>query len=216
VETATFSNRSHVLVATGRFPAARRAEARSCPDRGGRNMKIVWAILLGGLAAGALDILYAFVAYGPLSYGVSPEQILQSVAAGWIGRDASRAGGMETALLGLGSHFLIATLMAAVYVLLATRITMLTRQAVLWGLVYGFLLYVAMNYVVVPLSAAGDNGHFATASEIGPRLQDSFSEVRGGGGDDYPWMLWGTIFTHTVLVGLPISLLAKRFVGQQA
>jgi uncharacterized membrane protein YagU involved in acid resistance len=179
-------------------------------------MKIIWAILLGGLAAGALDILYAFVVYGPLSYGVTPEQVLQSVAAGLIGRDASRAGGMETAALGLGLHFLIATLMAAAYVLAATRITMLTRQAILWGLAYGLLLYVAMNYVVVPLSAAGANGHFATASEIGPRLQASFSEVRGGGGDNYPWMLAGTIFTHTVLVGLPIALIAKRFVGQQA
>jgi uncharacterized membrane protein YagU involved in acid resistance len=179
-------------------------------------MKIVWAILLGGLAAGALDILYAFVVYGPLSYGVTPEQVLQSVAAGWIGRDASRAGGMETALLGLGTHFMLATIMAAIYVLLAKRVPMLTRQAVLWGLVYGLILYVAMNYIVVPLSAAGANGHFATASEIGPRLQTAFSEVRGDGGGDYPWLLAGTIFTHTVLVGLPISLIAKRFVGQQS
>lgn len=177
-------------------------------------MKIVWAILLGGLAAGALDILYAFVVYGPLSYGVSPEQILQSVAAGLIGRDASRAGAMETALLGLGLHLLIATVMAAAYVLLATRIAMLTRQAVLWGLVYGFILYVAMNYVVVPLSAAGANGHFATLSEIGPRLQAAFSEVQGGGGGQRPWLLAGTIFAHTVLVGLPIALIAKRFLHQ--
>jgi uncharacterized membrane protein YagU involved in acid resistance len=177
-------------------------------------MKIVWAILLGGLAAGALDILYAFVVYGPLSYGISPERILQSVAAGWIGREASRAGGMETAMLGLASHFMLATIMAAVYVLLATRVSALMKQALLWGFVYGLILYVAMNYVVVPLSAAA-TGHFATAAEIGPRLQEAFSEVRGGGGDDYPWMLWGTIFTHTVLVGLPISLIAKRFLHQQ-
>lgn len=179
-------------------------------------MKIILAILLGGLAAGALDILYAFVVYGPLSYGVAPERVLQSVAAGLIGRDASRAGGMETAALGLGLHFLIATLMAAVYVLLATRVAMLTRQAVLWGLVYGLILYVAMNYVVVPLSAAGANGHFASSfGEASERLSASFSEVRGGGGEDYPWMLWGTIFTHTVLVGLPIALIAKRFAPQQ-
>jgi uncharacterized membrane protein YagU involved in acid resistance len=178
-------------------------------------MKIIWAILLGGLAAGALDILYAFVAYGPLTYGIAPERVLQSVAAGWIGRDASRAGGMETALLGLGTHFLLATIMAAIYVLFATRFATLTRQAILWGLAYGLLLYVAMNYVVVPLSASA-TGAFATVSEIGPRLQDAFSEVRGGGGEQYPWMLAGTIFTHTVLVGLPIALIAKRFVGQQA
>jgi uncharacterized membrane protein YagU involved in acid resistance len=180
-------------------------------------MKIVWAILLGGLAAGALDILYAFVVYGPLSYGVTPEQVLQSVAAGWIGRDASRAGGMETAVLGLGMHFLLATIMAAIYVLLASRITMLTRQAVVWGLVYGFILYVAMNYVVVPLSAAGANEVFASSfAEASERLSRAFSEVRGGGGSDYPWLLTGTILTHTVLVGLPIALIAKRFLYQHA
>jgi uncharacterized membrane protein YagU involved in acid resistance len=179
-------------------------------------MKIVWAILLGGLAAGALDILYAFTVYGPLSYGVTPEQVLQSVAAGWIGREASRDGGMETALLGLGTHFMLATIMAAIYVLFATRIAALTKGALVWGLVYGFILYAAMNYVVVPLSAAGANGHLATIDEIGPRLQGAFSEVRGGGGDDYPWLLWGTIFTHTVLVGLPIALIAKSFVANPA
>ena len=94
-------------------------------------MKIVWAILLGGLAAGALDIVYAFVAYGPLSYGVTPEQVLHSVAAGLIGRDAARVGGMETAGLGLGLHLAIATLMAAAYVLAATRLSVLTRRAML-------------------------------------------------------------------------------------
>lgn len=176
-------------------------------------MKIIWAIVLGGLAAGALDILYAFVVYGPLSYGLTPEQVLQSVAAGWIGRQASRAGGMETALLGLGTHFMIAAVMAGVYVLLASRIAALRTQALVAGLVYGFILYVAMNYVVVPLSAAA-TGAFATASEIGPRLQESFSQVRGGGGADHPWLLAGTIFTHTVLVGLPIALIAKRFADQ--
>jgi uncharacterized membrane protein YagU involved in acid resistance len=175
-------------------------------------MKIIWAILLGGLAAGALDILYAFIVYGPLSYGVTPEQVLHSVAAGLIGRDAARAGGIGTAALGLGLHFLIATLMAAVYVLLATRISMLTRQAAIWGLVYGLILYVAMNYVVVPLSAAGANEHFAASlGEVSARLSVSFSEVRGGGGGDYPWLIFGTIFAHTALVGLPIALIAKRF-----
>lgn len=178
-------------------------------------MKLILAILLGGLAGGALDILYAFVVYGPLSYGVTPEQVLQSVAAGWIGREASRAGGMDTALLGLASHFLIATLMAAVYVLLATRIAALTKQALLWGFVYGLILYVAMNYVVVPLSASA-TGQFATASDAGARLSEAFSEVRGGGGEDYPWLIWGTIATHTLLVGVPIALIAKRFAHQQA
>jgi hypothetical protein len=175
-------------------------------------MRILWGILLGGLAAGGLDIAYAFVVYGPLSYGVSPQQVLQSVAAGWIGREASRAGGWDTAMLGLGSHFLIAALMAAVYVLAAQSMKALTTRAILWGLLYGLVLYVAMNYVVVPLSAAGANGHFAASvSEATSRLSEAFSEIRPRYDANYPWLIPGTILTHTVLVGLPIALIAKRF-----
>lgn len=178
-------------------------------------MRILWAILLGGLIAGALDIVYAFVVYGPLSYGLTPQEVLQSVASGWIGRDASRAGGVDTAVLGLGSHFLIATLMAAVYMLTAQSFSALTSKAVLWGFIYGLILYVAMNYVVAPLSAAGGDGHFAASlGEIGSRLQASFSDIRPRWDANYPWMIPGTIFTHTVLVGIPIALVAKRFAPQ--
>lgn len=180
-------------------------------------MRILLAILIGGLAAGAFDIIYAFIVYGPLSYGISPERVLQSVAAGWIGREESRAGGINTAALGLATHFFLATIMAAIYVLAAQSVKALTKNALLFGFLYGIILYVAMNYVVVPLSAAGANGHFAASlAEATSRLQDSFSEIRGGGGNDYPWMLWGTIFTHTVLVGIPIALSAKRFDGDRS
>ena len=175
-------------------------------------MNRIIAIVLGGLAAGVLDILYAFIVYGPLSYNLSPMRVLQSVAAGWIGRDASRAGDWGTAMLGLGSHFLIATLMAAAFVIAAGAFKMLTRNAVLWGLVYGLLLYVAMNYVVVPLSAAGEYGAFPHSfEEVMMRLQAAFSEVRPPPSERFPWMLPGTIFTHVVLVGLPIALIAKRY-----
>lgn len=170
------------------------------------------AIAVGGIAAGVLDILYAFIVYGPLSYGVSPQQVLQSVAAGWIGREASQAGGWDTALLGLGSHFLIAIIMATVFVLAASRFTALLKRPVLWGFVYGLILYVAMNYVVVPLSAAGANLHFAASfGDAAARLQDAFSTIRPRYDATYPWMIPGTILTHTLLVGVPIALTARRF-----
>ena len=121
---------------------------------------------------------------------------------------------METALLGLGTHFLIATIMAAVFVLAAARIGALTRSAVLWGFLYGLVLYIAMNYVAVPLSAAGPDGRFpADLTEVSQRLQRSFSQIKTD--DAYPWMIWGTLLTHTMLVGIPIALIAKRFTPQQ-
>lgn len=166
------------------------------------------AIVQGGLAGGTLDILYAFVVYGPLTLGLRPMQVLQSVAGGWMGRDASMAGGVPTALLGLVTHFGIATAMAAIYVLAARRFSCLIARPVLWGLAYGVILYVGMNYVVAPLSAAHATGHFpAGAGEIAARLRDAFSAVRPNGNAP---LLLGTIFTHTVFVGLPIALIARR------
>jgi hypothetical protein len=169
------------------------------------------AILVGALAAGVLDICYAFVVYGPLSYGLSPTQVLQSVAAGWIGRDAARAGGLATASLGLATHFMIAAIMAAVFVAAATRLKALTAEAVVAGLLYGLVLYLVMNYIVVPLSAAHSSGHFAaSASEAVDRLREAFSAFR----PKDPWQLAGTIFTHTVFVGVPIALAAKWFLNR--
>lgn len=177
-------------------------------------MRIVWGILLAGAIAGALDITYAITAYGPLSYNVPAERILQSVAAGLIGREASQAGGMATAGLGLATHFVLAAIMAAVFVLAAQRFRLLTKNALLWGVLYGLILYVAMNYVVVPLSAAGANEHFASSlGEASARLQDSFSQIRPTNDPNHPWILAGTLFAHTVLVGIPIALIAKRTVA---
>jgi len=55
-------------------------------------MNLLRAILVGGVVAGVLDICYAFVVYGPLSYQMTPVQILHSVASGWVGHDAADAG----------------------------------------------------------------------------------------------------------------------------
>ena len=148
-------------------------------------MKLLRPILLGGLVAGTLDILYAFIHYG-LAFGVSPVHICQSVAAGWIGRPAAFAGGLPVAALGLASHYLIATLFAAFFVLCATRIPAIVMRPFITGPVYGGGLYFVMNYAVVPLSNAGAKG------------------------PPEGWILVGAIFTHTVLVGLPIALIAKR------
>ena len=96
------------------------------------------------------------------------------------------------------------------FVAAAARLTFLTARPLLWGLLYGIVLYVAMNYVAVPLSAAGAEGQFpADLADIGERLRASFSKLKTS--DAYPWMIWGTLFTHTALVGAPIALIARRF-----
>ena len=174
------------------------------------------AILIGGLVAAVLDILYAFIVYGPafpmLAPGadpLSPMQVLQSVARGWVGRDAAREGGINTALLGALTHVGLAMIMAAVFVFAAKALPMLTRQAVLWGLVYGIILWFVMNYVVVPVSAANTSQHFAgSIGEAMTRIQEAVGAMFP---IKRPLLFAGTVFTHTVFVGLPIALAAKKF-----
>ena len=140
-------------------------------------------VLSGGLIAGALDIGYACV-FWALKAGVSATRIFQSVAAGLVGK-ASFEGGGRTAALGLGLHFFIAGSMSVAYYVVARRWSVLVRRPVLCGVAYGILLYVLMNYVVVPLSAAPQ-------------------------GSRDPWWIVLTIVVHMFLIGLPIGLLSGR------
>lgn len=178
-------------------------------------MKAVAAILIGGLIAGVFDILYAFVVYGPLapSLGLpsssTPIEILQSVYGGWVGRDAAHAGGSNAAILGACTHFGIAIVMAAVYAALFSRPG--ARNPILWGFVYGLILFVVMNYIVVPLSAAAD-GHFTNGADAIERIQTAVARTLKF---KYPLLTAGTVFTHTVLVGIPIALVSARFNRQQ-
>ena len=107
------------------------------------------AALVGGIAAGAIDIAYAILASG--AKGVSAERVLQSVASGLLGRDAY-AGSAATAGLGLLLHFAMTTLMALLFVAAARSFEPVRNHLLLAGLAYGAAIYFAMRWVVVPLS----------------------------------------------------------------
>ncbi len=139
-------------------------------------------VVLGGVVAGALDLVYICTLWA--MRGVSPVRILQSVAAGWVGRDAAMQGGLVTATLGLFSHFGIAVVMAYAYYAASRRWSILREQPLRHGALYGLLLYGVMTYVVVPLSAAG-------------------GEVR------WQWINLAHIAAHVLLVGIPCALAAR-------
>jgi hypothetical protein len=115
------------------------------------------AIGLGGLVVGTLDILDAFVFFW-MRFGVRPTRILQSIAAGLVGREAAVAGGMATAALGLALHFVIALGVVAVAVFAARQAPAIARRPFITGPIYGLIVYVVMNYVVIPLSAVPGTG----------------------------------------------------------
>lgn len=89
----------------------------------------LFATLVGGLSAGALDILYAFISWG--LRGVSPLVILRSVASGLLGRSAYQ-GGLPTAALGAGLHFAMTCVMAGFFVALAAR-SRIGARSPLWA-----------------------------------------------------------------------------------
>jgi uncharacterized membrane protein YagU involved in acid resistance len=107
-------------------------------------------IFLGGLIAGTLDIIAAFVQSG--LRGGSPIRVLQAIASGLLGADSFQ-GGFATAALGLVLHFIIATTAAAVYYAASRKLKVLVDQAIVCGLAYGVAVYVFMNFIVLPLSA---------------------------------------------------------------
>ena len=110
-------------------------------------------ILYGTLAVGTLDLLDAFVFFG-LRSGATPGRILQSIAAGVFGRGASRMG-IHSMGAGFLLHYFIAFLIVAIFYALSRAIPFLRRQWLISGFVYGVAAYAVMNYVVLPLSAAG-------------------------------------------------------------
>jgi hypothetical protein len=111
----------------------------------------VKTILLGGLIAGTLDMTAACV-QAWLRARTSPVRVAQFIASGAIGPQ-SFSGGTATALLGLAFHYLIATTATAVFYLASRRLRFLVQWPVPMGLLYGLLVYLFMNFVVLPLSA---------------------------------------------------------------
>jgi hypothetical protein len=111
------------------------------------------AILYGTLVVGTLDIVDAFLFFG-LRSGATPVRILQSIASGWLGR-AAYTGGAGAAALGAITHYFIAFAIVATYFVVSRRVTVLTRHPIACGIVFGLLVYLFMNRVVIPFSAIG-------------------------------------------------------------
>lgn len=141
-------------------------------------------IFWGGLIAGTLDIIAAFVTAW-LRGGTSPVRVLQFIASGLLGA-TSFAGGAKTAILGVALHFLIATVATAVFYFASRSLLFLIEHPITAGLLYGVVVYAFMNFVVLPLSNV-------------PRLPGTIS---------------GRVIGLLIImfcVGLPIAAIVRRF-----
>ncbi len=143
------------------------------------------AIVLGTLVVGILDGLDAVVFFY-LRSGATPPRIFQGIAAGLLGRTAAVQGGMPTALLGVGLHFVVAFGVVTTFVVASRWLKVLRTRPVVSGILYGLAVYAVMNDLVIPMSA------------IGPRTAATPLPVLANG-----------LLIHMFGVGLPAALFAR-------
>jgi len=140
------------------------------------------AILWATLISGALDATDGVVFFG--LHGLNPIQVLQYIASGALGASSFK-GGLATAALGALIHFLIAAVVASIYILASRQLPVVNRYAVASGLIYGAAVYLFMTYLVLPNSAVA-----ATPFSLAALLNG--------------------LIGHAVFVGLPIALAARK------
>lgn len=130
--------------------------AAFAPAQSGKNTALV-AILVGGIAAGIVDLLQACILFG--------WDIPLVIAAGLIGRQALH-GGVPIYVLGVLLHFFIACSAATTYYLVSLRLTFMKDHPLVCGLFFGGAVEEFMSLVVLPLSALHARGPYTLQSRI--------------------------------------------------
>ena len=156
------------------------AEASVLPIKRSRDYR---AIIWGGLIAGAMDITAACI--NGAFYGRSPLWIFQSVASGLLGANSFK-GGFSSAVLGGVIHFFIAFVWCSVFFIASRSLGLLTRRPIIFGVIYGVVVYFFMYGLVLRLTFHRNFLIPSKALAIG-------------------------VLIHIICIGLPISLVVSRF-----
>lgn len=146
-------------------------------------------VLLGGGVAATLDLTYAVLRNA--GGGKPALWTLQLVASGWLG-PGSFERGWPAGILGMVSHYSILFVAAALYYLASRRAAVLRSQPWPCGALFGALVYLFMNFVLLPLSAFP---YHLTYPPL--RLLEGFA-------------------SHAVFVGIPIALAIRWSASSQA
>jgi hypothetical protein len=141
-------------------------------------------IVLGGGSIFLIQLIHTWIVPGLIQQNPFLV-VLQYIASGALGA-AAFEGGIATALLGVLFHLVISFAIAAVFILSADRIPLLRRYPIAGALLYGFGVFIVMNLIVVPLSAA--------PPVPAPTL---------------PWLIEAVI-EHVLGIGLPLGILVRR------
>ncbi len=146
--------------------------------------------LMTALVVAVLDAAFAIAYYWNVLGAATPARVFKSIASGWLGK-AAYTGGNEVIALGVVSHYLVALCWTLSYILILRKLPIVAAMVrtpngqIALGLIFGALGYLFMDFVVIPLSHAGQQ---SPAS----------------------WRFYGMVAWHMIGIGLPIVLLTER------
>jgi hypothetical protein len=143
-----------------------------------------FTLLAAALLAGTLDMIGATLQF-ILNGGREPGRIWRYVASGAFGPSA-RKGGTEMVVYGLLFHYFIAFTWTLIFFLVFSRLGFAIQFPILAGVLYGILVWLGMNFVVVPLSHIGSFPVHLKSSLIGAGIL-------------------------VLAIGIPVSLMAHRY-----
>lgn len=141
-------------------------------------------IFLATLVSGTLDIVFAMVL--TLLFGRHLGDMLRTVASGPF--PAATGMGSGGAILGLVVHFALMALMAAAFMTVLRWRPERLETPVRTGIAFGVITYFIMNWLVVPL-------------RFGTPLPPTALSIAT------------QLFAHVVLVGIPMALIARRYLS---
>ena len=148
-----------------------------------QSKNIVAAIFMAGLVVGTLDLSAAMIQ--TIIMGREPLKLLQYISSGMFGPQAFE-GGLIYAALGVFFHYFIAFSWTVIFFLIYPKIKFFAGNSVVTCIVYGLIVWLIMNRVVVPLS------------KIPSRPFNLNNALIGSG-------------ILIIAIGIPLSIMAHRF-----
>ncbi len=107
-------------------------------------------IVAAGLLSGALDALAAMVQY-KVNGGEHIARIFQYIAGGIFGKPVFD-GGAVMICVGVLLHYFIAFTFTVLFFFIYPKINILAKKKIITGLIYGIIIWIIMNFIVVPVS----------------------------------------------------------------
>jgi hypothetical protein len=135
------------------------------------------------MLTGTLDAIAAIL----ISYKIPPAFIFKFIASGWFGPDAFK-GGTGMVIWGLVFHYLVATIFTIVCFLVYPIVVGILKNRYLTGIIYGLLIWVIMNFGVLPF----------TNIHKGPMHLSAIGLIQGIG-------------ALIICIGVPVAVIADNY-----